>query len=187
MPSANLGRSQSTVRRTPPPAMIELPPLPLVDFVVDFFVEQLAELPTHAWLEIGRAVDSAGRGASSRRAALSVLQTAAARQDVVVAAWFVRDAVETAASIARGATMARWSRENRRAFSAARAAAEHAALALLLSRRLPVADHRALVAPFAALLADRAPSATYRRTLARRARPTTSTTSTTAAAARSSS
>jgi hypothetical protein len=62
-----------------------------------------------------------------------------------MAAWFVRDAVETASFLVSRCSI---SRDQRRLFEAARHTAESAALGLLVGDRLPVRDLDVLCAPF---------------------------------------
>jgi len=71
---------------------------------------------------------------------------------LAVAAWYACDAIETSAFYASRAK--RWTPSDRRAFAAAYAAAEDAALALLARQFVPAADCATLVAPFARLVRD---------------------------------
>lgn len=97
---------------------------------VNAFVDWLAALPLNAWLEIGRSIASDRSRIASRGIAWEQLQDTIAEHELQVAAWLVRDAVETAAFLA-GHSLRRWSPEERRMFAAAHGAAETAALAML--------------------------------------------------------
>ena len=114
---------------------------------VDTLVDRLCDLPLAAWLVIGHAVIADRVGASARAVAFARLETAIASRGLQIAAWHVRDAVDTAAfTAASGIT--HWTRANHRAFAAAHAAAEDAALALLVGDALSAPDRRVLAAPF---------------------------------------
>jgi len=97
---------------------------------VNAFVDWLAALPLSAWLEVGRAISGNREQIAARGLAWEFLQDAIAEHDLQVAAWFVRDAVETAAFLASH-SVRRWSPGERRVFAAAHGGAEAAALSLL--------------------------------------------------------
>lgn len=115
-------------------------------FLVNEFVDRLAELPLISWLTIGREL-SADRSLSVRQAAWIDVETAIAAQRLGMAGWYVRDAIETAICLA-SRQKSRWSREERCHFASAHGAAEAAALALLARRHVPTESLRALCAPF---------------------------------------
>lgn len=135
-------------------------PLPSADAVatrpphaldsVDAFVDRLCELPLADWLVIGYAAIADRAGAPARMVAFSRLESAIASLGRQIAAWHVRDAIDTAAFTAVGAASS-WTRANRRAFAAAHAAAEDCALALLAGDALAPAYRQSLIAPFIAL------------------------------------
>jgi hypothetical protein len=113
------------------------------------FAERLADLPAGAWLELGRALLRDRLLNPPRATASAILGATINGRGLAVAAWYVCDAIETSAfyaSHARG-----WTPGDRRAFAAAHAAAEDAALALLARRFVPVADWATLIAPFESL------------------------------------
>jgi hypothetical protein len=115
--------------------------------LVNDFVDQLAELPLTAWLVIGREL-STKNSLGVRQAAWTDVERALAEQQLQLAAWYVRDAIDTAAClVCRQASL--WPREDRCLFASAHGAAESAALALLARRHIPAESLRALCAPFA--------------------------------------
>ena len=115
--------------------------------IVNAFVDLLAGLPVAAWLDIGRSIASDREGLPVRRDAWNQLDATIADQRLGLSAWYVRDAVETAAFLASGC-MSRWTAEERRMFAAAQRAAETAALALLARVHLPAETLGILCAPF---------------------------------------
>jgi hypothetical protein len=82
------------------------------------------------WLELGGDIADARAQSAARSSAWDGLQVAIFDQGMQLAAWYVRDAVETAAFLASHSGRRR-SREDRLRFAAAHGAAETAALALL--------------------------------------------------------
>jgi len=122
---------------------------------VNAFVDRLVDLPFFAWLTIGQSVSSEHDGIPVRRAALDALDAldvAIVDHGLGVPAWYVRDAVQTAAFFAaRG--VAQWSRRERGLFVAAHGTAETAALALLARAHLPAAVLRTLSMSFASYIA----------------------------------
>ena len=119
---------------------------------VNAFVDRLLDLPFFAWLAIGQSVSSE-HGLPVRRAARDALDVAIVDHGLGVPAWYVRDAVETAAFLAaRG--VSQWSRRERALFAAAHGTAETAALALLARAHLPAAMLRTLSISFASYIAD---------------------------------
>ena len=123
---------------------------------VNAFVYRLVDLPFFAWLTIGQSVSSEHDGIPVRRAALDALDAldvAIVDHGLGVPAWYVRDAVQTAAFFAaRG--VAQWSRRERGLFVAAHGTAETAALALLGRAHLPAAVLRTLSMSFGSYIAD---------------------------------
>ena len=117
---------------------------------VDDFVDQLAGAPLSWWLEIGRSLGVDTQGHTGRSTARAILDATIEDRRIGVAAWYARDAVETAAFIvaeqARG-----WLPADRRDFAVARSAAESAALALLANSFIPREDATVLCAPFSEL------------------------------------
>ena len=111
------------------------------------FTDWLAELPPAAWLEVGRSIVGDRPQGAARDTAWTALQAAVADEDLRIAAWCVRDAVDTSAFLASRAAR-RWSNVERRLFAAAHRAAESAALALLAGSLLPVDYFMILYGPF---------------------------------------
>jgi len=126
------------------------------------FVERVGDLPLTSWLAIGRAVMAAGVDSAEGAASWTNVERAIADHRLELAAWHVRDAVETIAYVASHST-ALLSRADRRVFAAAHGAAEEAALAVLVRRHLPDGDFDRLCAPFA----ERGPLESASRTLIR--------------------
>ena len=124
--SDSVDRRRSSPRR---PALLsgdEQRPVAEVSTLVDW----LADLPLPLWLDIGRSVASDRLRLAVRGAAWEELQRAICAKELQITAWFVRDAVETAAFLA-GHSVRQWSPEDRRFFAAAHGAVEASALALL--------------------------------------------------------
>jgi hypothetical protein len=122
---------------------------------VNEFADRLAELPVGAWLDVGRSM-LAGSPSTTRRATpFAILEATINDRGLAVAAWYVRDAIETSAYYAT-CSVPRWTSMERRVFAAAHAAAEEAALALLAREYLSRADFDALYSPFEALAASQA-------------------------------
>lgn len=115
---------------------------------VNAFVDRLSELPRETWVAVGRRlaenVELQGRRATARL----LLDAAIADRGLSLAAWYVKDAVETSAFLA-ARTAVGMTRSERRAFACAHGAAEVCALALLTERSLPVSDFETLYRPFA--------------------------------------
>jgi hypothetical protein len=116
---------------------------------VNAFVDWLASLPLALWLDVGRSVASERTRVMARGSAWEELQRALCAQELQIGAWFVRDAVETAAFLASH-SVRRWSAADRRWFAAAHGAAETAALALLARPFLEAEQFEALCEPLAA-------------------------------------
>jgi len=112
----------------------------------------LAELPPAEWLSIGRSILSDPDTLLVRRALWPVVDAIIDRRNLRLAAWYVRDAIDTAVLVATGG-MSGWSRDNRCACAAAHAAAEGAALALLAQEFLECEAVTLLLAPFTQPLA----------------------------------
>jgi hypothetical protein len=118
---------------------------PLAD--VDAFVYRLVELPFSEWLAIGQSVVSDRSGIPVRRSAWALVDAAITKQGLAVAAWYVRDAVDTAAFLV-SRRVPSWPRDGRRMFAAAHGAAEAAALALLARAHMSLESLSILCAPF---------------------------------------
>jgi hypothetical protein len=114
------------------------------------FLDHMAEWPLAFWLTIGRELSASGT-LLARQLAWADVEAALADQRLELAAWHVRDAIETTICLASG-QRSRWSREERCAFAAAHGAAEGAALAMLVGKSIPANSMRVLCAPFATLL-----------------------------------
>src|SRR5262249_41127737 len=116
---------------------------------VRLFAERLAELPAWSWVEVGNALLRDGSSNERRATASALLGATISSHGLAVIAWYACDAIETSAfyaSLASG-----WTRDDRRAFAAARAAAEDMALALLAREFLPGRAWATLSEPFALL------------------------------------
>lgn len=118
---------------------------------VNAFVDRLVELPIGEWLAIGRRQIDAATAAMQHATAFAILEATIGVRGLGVAAWYVYDAVETSAFLATN-SVSQWTAGERRVFSAAHAAAEDAALALLARDKLAPEDFATLVAPFEHLL-----------------------------------
>ena len=116
---------------------------------VNAFADRLAELPVLAWLTVGRTLIDNPSTYALRETPYAILEATINNRGLSVTAWYVRDAIETSAYYASHAIV-KWTSKERRAFAAAHAAAEDAALALLAREHLRAADFAALSAPFAA-------------------------------------
>ncbi len=114
---------------------------------VNAFADRLADLSGWAWIAVGRTLMKDPSAYAMRATPYAILEATINDRGLAVAAWYVRDAIETSAFYA-SQTMARWTPSDRRAFAAAHAAAEEAALALLAREFLPATDRDALCAPF---------------------------------------
>src|SRR5262249_33673562 len=142
-------RSPNSVRRLPlPPNVTQMteaqePALALANV----FIQRLCDLPLHSWLAIGRAVIAA-RSETAYASAWSSVERAIAKRDLGLAAWHVRDDVETIAYLASHSAD-QLSRSDRPVFAAAHGAAEDAALALLVQSSIASVDLELLCAPFA--------------------------------------
>ena len=117
---------------------------------VDAFADRLAELPLASWLSIGQSLVESASVSTLRATPYAILEATINNRGLAVAAWYVRDAIETSAYYA-SPRRRRWTRMERRCFAAAHAAAEEAALAILAQAFLSSEDVDALCAPFAAL------------------------------------
>jgi len=110
------------------------------------FAERLAELAVSEWVEVGNAVLRDASAHTKRTAASARLVATIDGCELGVMAWFARDAIETSAFyVGRASGVAA---RDRRAFAAARAAAEDMALALLAREFLPTSDYDTLCEPF---------------------------------------
>jgi hypothetical protein len=117
---------------------------------LEHWLDALAELPLDRWVAVGHACAQDVAGRQKRVTSKALLDATFADQQLVLAAWFIRDMVQTATyRAATAAARARWS--VRRDFAAARSAADGAALAIAAQQWLPREDHEALCAPFAAI------------------------------------
>jgi hypothetical protein len=116
---------------------------------VNAFADRLADLPVSEWLTIGRRLVDDPSLYADRATPYAILEATIANRHLGVAAWYVRDAIETSAYYA-SQPRKRWTSKERRAFAAAHAAAEEAALAILARAHLADADASTLCAPFSA-------------------------------------
>lgn len=114
---------------------------------VNGFLDRLADVPATGWLETGRTLASDRAALDVRQHAWNALDAAIATNSLCFATWWVRDDVETLVFLKTG-DMREWTREERRHFGWAHAAAEAAALALLARVHLRDQDFRTLIAPF---------------------------------------
>ncbi len=116
---------------------------------VNPFIDRLSELRVSQWVAIGQTVSQDHSGTAARSTAWEIVDATIAHRQLGIAAWHVRDAVETVAFLAlRSAPPL--SRSDRRLFVAAQAAAEDVALALLVHGRISEQDLKTLCTPFAA-------------------------------------
>jgi hypothetical protein len=130
-------------------------------------LDQLETLSRDDWIAIGhRAIAQGATTSPAERRADDALAAVIHRQGLEVAAWLVRDDVETLASLANCADDAVTGRRyaappctklERAILDAARRAVERAALALLARPWLEASDCDVLTAPCAAMLAGRVP------------------------------
>lgn len=111
------------------------------------FVDALAELPAGDWLDAATRACSPAQEAAAADAKRLVRQGGAA-----LMAWYLNDAIDTAAWYGRCATSHRSDGRTRVQIGVAIAAARTAALALLVRPRLGEQRFRILYAPFAQLL-----------------------------------
>jgi hypothetical protein len=120
---------------------------------VNSFADRLAELPVLAWLTVGRTLIDDPSIYAQRETPYAILEATINNRGLAVAAWYVRDAIETSAYYA-SRSIIKWTSKERRAFAAAHAAAEDAALAILAQEHLGGEDFAALCAPFADLVSS---------------------------------
>ena len=116
------------------------------------FVDQLTALPLSAWLAVGQRLATDDQDMVVRQAAWNEVERIVAGDEFAVVAWHLREAVDTAAALAKRGIRA-WSRSDRCNFASAHHAAEVAALAQLSSAYIPPETLRLLCKPFAAALA----------------------------------
>jgi hypothetical protein len=120
--------------------------------LLDVFVDRLAELPLEGWLSIGRDL-AASDTLPVRQLAWVEVDTAIADRQLAMAAWYVRDAIETTVCLASRQASC-WSREQRWWLASTHGAAEAAALALLARHYTSDECRRTLCAPFARQLEE---------------------------------
>ena len=118
---------------------------------VNAFADRLAELPVLAWLTVGRTLVDDPSTYALRETPYAILEATINNRGLAVAAWYARDAIETSAYYASRSIL-KWTSKERRAFAAAHAVAEDAALAFLAQEHLSAEDFAALCGPFAGLL-----------------------------------
>jgi hypothetical protein len=102
-----------------------------------------------AWLAVGRTLINDPSIYALRGTPYAILEATINNRGLAVAAWYVRDAIETSAYYASH-SITKWTSKERRAFAAAHAAAEDAALAILARPHLGAEDAAALCGPFSA-------------------------------------
>jgi hypothetical protein len=148
-------RCQSTARSCPPLNVLQ--PSERGDWAlegVNPFIDRLAELRLSEWLAIGRvALEDRDVGRASRSTSRAILDAIIAHQHLDIVAWYVRDAVDTVGFLARQAAPS-LTRADQRIFDAAQAAAQEAALAVVVRESLPMADFQTMCAPFDVLTPD---------------------------------
>jgi hypothetical protein len=115
---------------------------------VSEFLDRLLELPVASWLTIGRELMADRQGLAVRQAAWSDVEEAIGTHDLALAAWQVRDALETVVSLVSRA-VPQWSRDERCQFAATHGAADAAALALQARAHVRPDVVRILQSPFA--------------------------------------
>jgi len=115
------------------------------------FVGRIAELPAADLVDVGKRIQAPMQAWVAHSAARQGLLSALWHRELTWAVWSVRDAMETAAFLARRTGRGLTAHE-RPSFELACAAASEAALALLASDRLPATDLEALYAPFEGLV-----------------------------------
>jgi hypothetical protein len=113
---------------------------------VDGFADRLAEEPLATWLSIGGSIVDTPSN-PLRSTSFAILEATINAGGLAVAAWYVRDAIDTSAYYA-SPPLRRWTARERRCFAAAHAAAEEAALALLARDLLSADDFGTLCTPF---------------------------------------
>jgi hypothetical protein len=111
------------------------------------FVDGLAELAIADWLDIGCRMQDDDVFAVERHAARARLEAALESGRLALAAWHVRDAVETVAYLACDGARC-LSPTSQRHLALARAAAEDAALTMLVGDELSCEDRGILCAAF---------------------------------------
>ena len=114
---------------------------------VDAFVDRLAELTLDQWFDVGHRLVTNHETLALRSTSWAIMNATIADRRLGLAAWHARDAVETMAYLTSEAAP-RLSPRARRLFAAAHAAAEDAALAVLVREHLPPEDFAVLCAPF---------------------------------------
>jgi len=118
---------------------------------VNAFADRLAELPVLSWLTVGRTLIDNPSIYTQRETPYAILEATINDRALAMAGWYVRDAIETSAYYASHSIVT-WTSRERRAFAAAHAAAEEAALAILAQEYLNAEDFASLSAPFAGLV-----------------------------------
>ena len=153
VPNKTIAVSHMRTGRLPLPAEVAgLTPRDVPSLAaVDGFADRMAELPCSSWLAVGRPhIENASR-LSLRAAPRAILEATINDAGLALAAWYVRDAIDTSAYYA-SIPVRRWTSAERRCFAAAHAVAEDAALALLTRAFLASEDFDILCAPFAHLV-----------------------------------
>ena len=114
------------------------------------FMDRLVELRLRDWLAVGRRLIADREGLAVRQRAWMEVDAAIGAHGLALAAWHMREALETAAFLV-SQTASRWTREERRQFAATQGAAEAAALALLAQTHTRTDTVRTLWEPFASM------------------------------------
>jgi hypothetical protein len=133
-----LPESVATLTPTDEPALL----------LVNAFVDRLSDLTLAEWLDVGRRVMADQDALARRSTSWAIMDATIAHRQLGLAAWYVRDAVETVAYLANYSAV-RPPRSHRRIFAAAHGSAEDAALAVLVREHLSAEDFTTLCAPFA--------------------------------------
>ncbi len=115
------------------------------------FVGRIAELRGADLVDVGKRIQAPKRAWAAHSAARQGLLSALWHRELTWAVWSVRDAMETAAFLARRTGQGLTAHE-RPSFELGCAAATETALGLLVTAHLPAADLDALYAPFEGLV-----------------------------------
>jgi hypothetical protein len=113
----------------------------------DAFIDRLAAQPLSRWLDLGRVLVSDRSGLRERQRAWRRVDSVIAAHALSVSAWYIRDAVDTIVFLC-SCERQRWTGDERLALAAAHAAAEAAALSLLVQGLADEREVELLCAPF---------------------------------------
>jgi hypothetical protein len=153
-PYTAFARRMRTGRLPLPQRVADLTPLDEPALAaVNAFADRLADLPASAWLAVGRSVMANNSFYELRATPFAILEATINDRGLAVAAWYVRDAIETSAFYATRPVV-RWTSHERRAFAAAHGAAEESALAILAQPFLSSGVYATLCGPFSTTIAE---------------------------------